>query len=111
MTDEADSEFVKGWQDRPVTMPDACSVCVKGFPEEDAKRLGELIWLFVRELSRIIDLEHLDGITVADDYPAALRDLDRGFEATRPLTPTTENATGVAMTPAVLRDGVLKSHI
>jgi hypothetical protein len=114
MSDElpaADPEFVEKWLARPATMPEQCIVCVKGLPEEEAKRLGELICLTVREFSRIIDLERLDGVTVAADYVAALLELDRGFKATQPLTPTTENATGIAMTPAVLRDGTLKSHI
>lgn len=114
MSDESnteDSEAEQALLARPTTMPDPCPVCVKGFPEEQGKRLGNLIVSAVNLFGRVLDLERLDGITVAADYPAALRELDRGFAQMQPLTPTTENAIGIAMTPPVLRDGVIKSHI
>jgi hypothetical protein len=86
-------------------------VSVKGFEQAEAIRLGESIGAAAREFSRFIDLEALDGITIAADYPAALRELDRGFEATSQLTPTTENGLGIAMTPTVLRGGIVKAHM
>jgi hypothetical protein len=57
-------------------------------------------------------LDRLDGFTFAADYNQALLDLDRGFGATKPLTPTSEEfATGAAMAPTILRDGVLKNRV
>ena len=53
---------------------------------------------------------HSDGY-LSLDYPAALAQLDRGYETSHVLTPTTEFGIGVAMTPAVIRDGTVKSHI
>jgi hypothetical protein len=49
---------------------------------------------------------------VAYDYVEALAELDRGVEGLAPLSATaTEYGVGVAMTPAVIRDGIVKSHI
>jgi hypothetical protein len=63
-------------------------------------------------LVETIPLARLDGITFAADYPAALANLDRGFATPAPLTTSDEqDAVGVAMAPAVLRDGVVKVHI
>ncbi len=56
-------------------------------------------------------LDRLDGVTFAADYEAALRDLDRGFDAA-PLQPTKwEYGVGVAMAPMVVRHGVAKVHV
>lgn len=85
---------------------------MRAFAEEDrARSFGNLVALYVRELSRSLDLSTLDGITVAFDYPQALLELDRGYPATVQLTPSRDTVTGIAMTPSVLRNGVLKSHI
>lgn len=78
----------------------------------DANRLAEAVFAIVRAVSRIERLDRLDGITFAHDYAAALRELDRGFEATSALTTRSDGVgTGVAMAPAVLRSGVIKKHI
>lgn len=53
----------------------------------------------------------LDAVTVAGNYPLALSSLDRGYEARSALTASSEFAQGVAMTPAVLRNGQIKNHI
>jgi hypothetical protein len=79
--------------------------------EKHAKEFSDLVGACVREMSRRIDLSTLDGITIAGDYNQALLDLDRGYETKHKLTPSEEVAFGVAMTPAVLRDGKLKSHM
>src|ERR1700730_13587511 len=62
-------------------------------------------------LSRQIDLTALDSITIASDYAQALLDLDRGYETSHKLTPSEGLAYGIAMTPAVVRDGKIKSHM
>ena len=62
-------------------------------------------------LGSVFDLSHLDGVTVAYDYTQALLDLDRGYTTSHPLTPSEGHAIGVAMTPSVIRDGVIKSHV
>ncbi|WP_222598066.1 hypothetical protein, partial [Neisseria gonorrhoeae] len=79
--------------------------------EEHARTFGNLVATYVRALSRYIDMSALDGITIAADYAQALLELDRGYETNHKLTPSEGIALGVAMTPAVIRDGKVKSHI
>lgn len=95
----------------PMTVPDNYCMSFRGFDNEGAQQLSEALGFFVRELSRQIDLSHLDGVTVAHDYAQALLDLDRGCQTSRSLTPSREMAVGVAMTPAVMRNGKIRSHI
>jgi hypothetical protein len=97
--------------DRPQTAPDF-TVSVRAFDtEERATQLAHLVGAYIRELSRYIDLRGLDGITIAADYNQALLDLDRGYVTSHRLTPSDEFVIGVAMTPSVIRNGKVKSHI
>jgi hypothetical protein len=87
-------------------------VSVNGLPDAErgeafAKLLGN--WLIA--LGGRFDLQSLDGATAVVDYGAALTALDRGFQASRPLEPTRDKATGIAMAVPVLRNGLVKSHL
>jgi effector-binding domain-containing protein len=82
-----------------------------GFDKESAEASTAALGPVLHGVGQVIDISTLDGMTIAFDYDQALLDLDRGFETIRKLTKTTEYGTGVAMTPAVLREGVVKSHI
>ena len=95
------------------TAPEIIPVQVCCFADSDrAQRFGPILEETVRSLSRIIDLSRLSGIKVATDFDASLRELDRGFEITRPLTRTRDGvAEGMAMTPMVRRDGINKWHL
>jgi hypothetical protein len=94
------------------TVPASYQMNLQGFQDESyARQLGETIANFLLEISRDINAERLDGVTVAYDYDQALVSLDRGLDGLQPLTRSTEHATGVAMSPPVLRDGVVKGHI
>lgn len=94
------------------TAPDNFIISLLGFNmTEDAEAVGEVIGCCTRELSRLFDLSSLDGVTVAYDYTKALQDLDRGYDSNHQLTPSEGNVVGIAMTPCVMRDGRLKSHI
>lgn len=95
----------------PITVPISCQIQFQGFDEETAYKFGEIFRVYVRELSRIYDLSTLDGITIAADYGEALSRLDRGVKTENPLTPSSEDGIGVAMTVPVLRDGRIRSHI
>lgn len=105
-TDLSDSDLGKQ------TAPTSFVVSARAFSsEEEAQELAEIIGNCVRLLSSHFDLSTLDGITVAHDYAQALLELDRGYESSHQLRPSDNHAVGVAMTPSVLRNGVLKSHI
>lgn len=92
--------------------PAGFSVSARGFESEDyARAIAQCVAHTVNEMGRYFDLSHLDGVTVAYDYGQALLDLDRGYETSHQLTASDGHAVGVAMTPSVLRDGALKSHI
>jgi len=88
---------------------------LSGFATEEAanaaaQRVSQVIEEVARELG--ISIAGLDGVTIAYDYDAALARLDRGYKSERVLTPTDDKAArGVAMTPCVLRDGKVMSHI
>ena len=99
-------------QSPPATAPENIPVSLRGFDDTaEAERFAHLIAYYLRELSRGIDLSDLDGVTIAHDYENALLELDRGFETSHKLTPSRSHAVGIAMTPQVLRDGKVKSHI
>jgi hypothetical protein len=97
----------------PQTAPESIGVSLRGFADvASAERFGNVIAETVRYISRTVNLERLDGITVAFDYDEALAQLDRGYPASKPLTRTgTDQIVGVAMAAAVLRNAIVKSHI
>ena len=96
----------------PPSAPETFRVCVRDWNgEATVQQLAECAAGFTRELSRYMDLSNLDGLTLGGDYPKALAELDRGYESTIVLIPSNDIAIGIAMTPSVIRDGRLKSHV
>lgn len=96
----------------PTTAPENLQISISAFDtEERATEFGMLVGTYVFELSRYFNLSSLDGLTIAYDYRQALLDLDRGYETSHRLTPSDTHAIGIAMTPTVMREGHLKSHI
>lgn len=94
------------------TAPANFNVCLRGFATaEDAQKLGGILGSAIRMISGLIDLERLDGVTVGFDYDEALSSVDRGMEGLRPLSRSDGEVVGIAMSPAVLRDGVVKVHL
>lgn len=94
------------------TTPSTLRWCARGFDtEENARRILDSVIAWVQVLGRRFDLSGLDGVTIAHDYALALRELDRGVPTPHTLAPSSGQVVGVAMTPAVIRDGALKSHI
>lgn len=94
------------------TVPTSFPLKASGFAsEKEAMEFGQLAGAYVGEISRTIDLSQLDGITIAYDYSQALLSLDRGYQTSQPLTPSEGATVGIAMTPSVIRDGQIKSHI
>ena len=77
--------------------------------QETAQKIAVAVNTVVSEMSGWMPLRRLDNITFADDFIAALRNLDRGFSASGSLIPTEmDEVAGVAMAPLVLRDGFAK---
>jgi hypothetical protein len=106
-----DEEVAESRPESPPRFP-KFKVQFKGCADQEAaERIGATISAVVGELGQVMPLGRLDGLTFAADYEAALRDLDRGFDAA-PLEPTkAEYGVGVAMAPMVVRDGVTKVHV
>lgn len=72
--------------------PENMSISLRCFDtEEHARAFGDLVATSVRS--------------------QALPDLDRGCDTKLKLTPSEGIVLGVAMTPAVIRDGKIKSHM
>jgi len=93
-------------------MPPDIIVSLRGFAsEEGAREFGHAVLGAVRVISGLINLERLDGITIGFDYDEALASVDRGKEGLRPLSRSDGEVIGIAMSPAVLRDGVVKVHL
>lgn len=101
----AEAEFT------PSSTPN-CQVSIVGIEDQEfATRLGQTIGFLAVQYGRYAPLHDLDGITVAVDYKAALQELDRGIDTDRVLTPSDGIAVGMAMAPAVLREGKVKTRI
>lgn len=110
MSEEPDFDFEELTKD--TTAPLSLSFSLRGFAtEEDAKRMADWTGAFIRIIGTKLNLEALDGVTIAFDYKEALATLDRGYETAYVLAPSSEFAQGVAMAPAVKRDGKIKTHI
>lgn len=96
------------------SLPDDLRIKVSGSfsSETEARELRNTAFEFLKYFGRFLDLEGLDGVTIADDYTAALAEIDRGFQATKAPAPSRDLfGEGCAMSLPVVRDGVLKTHI
>lgn len=92
--------------------PVNCKITLNGYKDSEfATKVGNSISEVIQTLSPRMDLSLLDGVTVSYDYENALATLDRGFDTSTKLTPSSGDFVGVAMTPRVLRNGITKSHI
>ncbi len=107
ITDPGDFD---GWP--APTLPVGVGVTLHGFAdEEEAKRFGYAVLAAMRSISGLVDLERLDGVTIAFDYDEALASVDRGKEGLRPLSRSDGEVIGIAMSPAVLRDGAVMVYL
>lgn len=85
---------------------------VGDFDQHTAHCIGEVLRDVIAEAGRTIPLDRLDGITFSDNYPEALRSLDRGIPDAKPIeTIQTEDLSGIAQSPTVLRKSVLRRHV
>ena len=98
---------------RPTATGFQYELSLVGFENREATRqISTAIKDIVSILSGALPLARLDGFTITGDYPAALRDLDRGLEsAPSPTTVAQEVGVGVAQVVTVLRSGHAKGRI
>lgn len=88
------------------------SLTCQGFADsETATKLGNIMRGIVQEMSRDLPLSHLDGITFAADYVAALESLDRGETLLADRTRPRNYGQAIAKCVHVVRDGKRKEHI
>ncbi|SFJ15230.1 hypothetical protein [Celeribacter neptunius] len=94
------------------TTPSNLSASASGYErEEDARRIGSNVLGLIQLFGKYINLQTLDGITLAYNYGTALAELDRGVELGTKLEASQDWAIGVAMTAPVIRNEQVKSHI
>jgi hypothetical protein len=108
-------EMVRKFLERPSTLAEGMYVTIRGFSTEAeafARKLGQTVMDYFHILARLMDLSALERVIVAADYDAALAEVDLGIETKHILVATRDElAVGVAMVPAVMREGVLRSYI
>src|ERR1035438_2345964 len=94
---------------RPTTTPNV-TISLIGFASEDvAQKLADSVRDCLLIFGRILDLSALAQVYISYDYVGTLAALERGFDAQSVLKPTADEvALGIAMTPAVIRDGKRK---
>lgn len=80
--------------------------------ERDTSEIQSRVSTIVAELTKMLPLQRLDGITIARDYAGALAQIDSGFpNASPPSTVGPEVGVGVGQTVMLLRDDVVKGRI
>ncbi len=91
-------------------LENVCIVTI-GVHEELAEEIQEFLHSMLKTIGAKMNLATLDGVTFAADFHQALLDLDRGYKTDFKLTPSDDHGVGIAMSPRVLRNGELKTHI
>ena len=110
-SEKADSDF-EAFLARSTTLPDVTITLIEFASEELANQLAGILRAHLSIFGRILDLSGLAQVYVSYDYRSTLATLERGFETNRPLSPTEDEvAVGIAMAPAVVREGKVKSVI
>ena len=102
-------EFLK----KPTTVPEDLIITLTNFmDEQDAHRCADVVRGYLQVFGRLMDLSLLDRVYITFDYEGTLASLDPGTGSGRVFSPTNDDiATGVAMAPSVLCDGLWKSVI
>jgi hypothetical protein len=93
------------------SVPENLDIQVVGLSMALETSVRKLLVGILHAVGEKLDLTGLDGITFASDYHQALLDLDRGYDTDYKLTPSNDHGIGIAMSPSVIRDNKLKTHI
>ena len=113
MSEQPDADSLKELLARS-TLADSIRINFDGqiASENDARALCETTFAILKMGGSYLDLQGLDGVSIADDYLAALHGVERGFGERLAPTPTSDGfGIGLAMTLPVQRSGTMKSHI
>ena len=74
--------------------------------------IGAQLRCVVSQLAEILPLSRLDGITIAGDYPDALREIERGLENAHPVeTISCDVGVGIAKMITVMRCGEVRGRV
>lgn len=77
--------------------------------QSSAEKLRDIIQPIVAKFGSMLNLSRLEGITVAYDYPRAVRDLDRGDPNLQPSSTVAEDVgIGMAQSPLIFREGLVR---
>jgi hypothetical protein len=96
------------------TLSDSIQINVSGQfeSERDAQALADACFAILKLGGAYLDLDGLEGISVADDYLTALASVERGFGNQAIAQPTRDEfGNGFGMTLPIRREGVMKSYI
>lgn len=111
--EQSSTENIEGLIARS-TLSDSIKVSVSGQFEsqKDAQALADACFAILKLGGAYLDLVGLEGISVGDDYLAALASVDRGFGNQPVAQPTRDDfGNGFAMTLPIRREGIMKSYI
>jgi hypothetical protein len=112
-TGQQDLSSVSEGVSPPPQPPFPLHIEISGLEEHKAHELGNFMGALVQQAVQAgFDLIPLEKIVLTDTYAEALAKVDRGFETTNQLTPTTEEfASGVAMVVHVKRGDQFKTQM
>lgn len=112
---EAQAEYAasQSWSDTQGGTQISFSLQLFDFGDDElAIEVSEAIKLIVIAFSRHLPVHDVSGFVFADDYRAALKSVERGFEAKIELEPTeSENMIGISIPLSVRVDGKVKTMI
>lgn len=91
----------------------SCSVTFRDFGDESyRKEVADNLVAIIRAFADLYPIHKLDGITFADDYAVALKELNRGEGVSNRIYISDEkDKVGLAMPLAVRRDNSVRTHI
>ena len=90
-----------------MTLYEHCSINVRGWDsdnEEEARTFAHGVLEMAREMSRYLDLSHLEAIVIGSDYREALASVDRSADASPAVPTSNEYGEGGAMAVSVVRN-------
>jgi hypothetical protein len=94
------------------TVPEGLPINMRNHPDEKtARAVGNFVQDVAISIGQFFVLSELDGKTVFLRLQQRFSWINRGVEGLKPFKKKREHAFGVAMTPAVMRDGQIKSHV